>query len=72
MAKRSGYPDTYGYPTKALPDIMGPLNIQEEGDILVPPNDMAEVAPELCMGGRLRDPLDLVYCIETDGTKGKR
>jgi len=70
--KRSSYPDSYGVPTKALPDILGPLNIADEGDVLVPQNDMAEVAPAMAMGGKLRDPLDLVYCIETDGTKGKK
>jgi hypothetical protein len=71
MAKKSGYPDTYGRPTKALPDILGPLNIDAEGDELVPPNDMAGVAPGMCLGGKLADPLDIVYCIETDGTKKK-
>lgn len=72
MAKKNQYPDIYGRATKALPDILGPLNMDEEGDVLVPRNDMAEVAPELNMGGRLRDPLGLVYEIETDGTKGKK
>jgi hypothetical protein len=43
MAKKSGqYPDLYGSPTKALPDILGPLNIDEEGDKCVPRNDMNE------------------------------
>ena len=54
------YPDTYGKPTKALPDINGPLNINQEGDSLVPDNDMAGVAPGWVMGKESKDPLGVV------------
>jgi len=56
----SKYPDEYGKPTKALPDILGPLNIDQQGDKLVPPNDMAEVAPGWVTGKESRDPLGVV------------
>jgi hypothetical protein len=59
MAK-SGYPDQYGRETKALPDILGPLNIDAQGDKLVPANDMAEIAPSWAMGKESRDPLGVV------------
>lgn len=51
---------TYGKETKALPDIKGPLNIDQQGDKLVPPNDMAGVASGPCMGKESRDPLGVV------------
>jgi hypothetical protein len=54
------YPDEYGRPTKALPDILGPLNIDQQGDKLVPANDMAEVAPGWVTGKESRDPLGVV------------
>jgi hypothetical protein len=54
------YPDTYGKETKALPDILGPLNIDQQGDKLVPPNDMAEIAPSWNMGRESRDPLGVM------------
>lgn len=54
------YPDQYGKTTKALPDICGPLNVDQEGDSLVPPNDMAEVAPGWVTGKESRDPLGVV------------
>lgn len=63
------YPETYGKRTKALPDIESPLNIDAEGDKLVPQNDMAEVAGKLAMGGECPDPLGLLTAIEG---KGKR
>jgi hypothetical protein len=63
------YPEEYGRPTKALPDIKGPLNIDEEGDVCVPKNDMAEVAGRLVMGGECPDPMGFLTAIEG---KGKR
>lgn len=54
------YPDQYGRPTKALPDIMGPLNIEHEGDVLAPNNDMAEIGPSWAMGKDAKDPLGVV------------
>jgi hypothetical protein len=54
------YPETYGKPTKALPDILGPLNIEHQGDKDVPANDMAEVAPSWAQGKESRDPLGVV------------
>jgi hypothetical protein len=71
-SRKSGYPDTYGKPTSALPDILGPMNVDEEGDVLAPRNDMAEIAPDMCMGREVNDPLGLVYCIETNGAKSKK
>lgn len=68
MAK-SGYPDIYGKTTRALPDIMGPLNIDEEGDKLVPPNDMAEVGGRFVTGGSCPDPLGFLTAIEGRGKK---
>jgi hypothetical protein len=74
MARRTAnknYPDDYGVVLgKVLPNILTPLKIDQEGDKLVPPNDMAEVAGALCAGGELKDPLGLVYSISKDGTKG--
>lgn len=53
---RSGYPDTYGHPVKgALPDIIGPLNIEGDGDSLTPENDMAELG--LANGKECPDPM---------------
>lgn len=74
MAKNSGqYPDSYGKNKGgALPDILGPLNVESEGDKLVPQNDMGEVGGAMCDGAGSPDPLDLVYIIEKDGAKGKR
>jgi hypothetical protein len=63
MAPRGTFPDVYGTPTRALPDIKGPLNIDSEGDH-VPPNDMAEIPDGACP-----DPLDLVNIIESQGRK---
>lgn len=57
MAPRGTFPETYGVPTRALPDILGPLNIEAEGD-RVPPNDMAEIP-----SGEPRDPNDFVDVI---------
>jgi hypothetical protein len=54
------YPDTYGKPTKALPDILGPLNIEQQGDKLVPANDMAEIAAPWVTGKESRDPLGVL------------
>lgn len=71
MAKGK-YPDEYGKRTSALPDILGPLNIDSEGDKLVPPNDMAEVAGQMCDGTGSPDPLGIVYIIEKDGSKKGR
>jgi hypothetical protein len=69
MAKKSMYPDTYGKPTSALPDVLGPLNVDNEGDELVPPNDMAEVAPDFCHGHPSPDPLSLISVIQGKGGK---
>jgi len=60
MARSGGYPNTYGKETSALPDIKGPLNIADEGDSLVPQNDMAEVADGMSTGKRVNDPLGLI------------
>lgn len=57
---KSGYPDTYGKETSALPDIMGPLNIDQQGDSLAPANDMAAVAPGWVTGKSSKDPLGVV------------
>lgn len=57
---KSGYPETYGKETSALPDIMGPLNIEHQGDVLVPSNDMAAVAPGWVTGKSSKDPLGVV------------
>ena len=56
----SKFPDNYGKVTKALPDIMGPLNINSEGDKLVPPNDMQEVGGAMADGKDSPDPLGLL------------
>jgi hypothetical protein len=68
---KSLYPDDYGRQVPgALPDVLGPLNVDNEGDKLVPPNDIRELAPPFVEGTSLPDPLDLVYQIEKDGSKG--
>ncbi len=68
---KSMYPDDYGKAVPgALPDILGPLNVDNEGDKLVPPNDIRELAPPFVEGSSLPDPLGLVYSIEKDGSKG--
>jgi hypothetical protein len=59
MAKES-YPNIYGKTTSALPDILGPLNIDKEGDMLAPANDMAGVAPTFAQGKESKDPLGVV------------
>lgn len=47
--------------TSGLPDVMGPLNVPAQpGDVDVPPNDMAGVAPEFSQGRPPKDPLDVV------------
>lgn len=63
MAKNGSgqYPDPYGRRKGgALPDIMGPLNINSEGDKLVPPNDMQEVGGAMADGKDSPDPLGLL------------
>ena len=60
MARRYGYPQTYGVPTRAIPDIAGPLNIDAEGDPGVPTNDMAEIPDGYCP-----DPMGFVDVIES-------
>lgn len=57
---KSGYPSEYGKPTSALPDILGPLNIEHQGDTLAPNNDMAEVAAPWVTGKDGKDPLGVV------------
>ena len=57
---KSGYPQTYGKETSALPDIMGPLNIDQQGDTLAPANDMLNTAPGWVTGKEPRDPLGVV------------
>lgn len=59
MAKREGYPQTYGVETRALPDIKGPLNIDRDGDPGVPANDMAEIP-----SGNCPDPMGYLSVIE--------
>lgn len=67
---RSQYPDDYGKRVPgALPDILSPISVDQEGDKLVPRNDILEIAPDFCRGGQLKDPLGLVYSISKDGTK---
>lgn len=67
MAKNE-YPSTYGRPTKgALPDILGPLNIEGEGDRLTPANDMAEIG--MASGSGVKDPLDLIPARDGSGKK---
>jgi hypothetical protein len=62
MAK-SGYPEVYGHPVKgALPDIIGPLNIEGEGDRCAPPNDMAELG--LADGRSCPDPMGFITPIQ--------
>jgi hypothetical protein len=60
MAAKRQYPDAYGKQTSALPDILGPLNIDQEGDSLVPVNVMNEVADGWCHGKESKDPLGVV------------
>jgi hypothetical protein len=68
--KKSGYPDLYGTPLKGvLPDMATPLNINEQGDVLVPGNDMGEVAGKLSKGQECPDPLGFLKPFG-DGTKG--
>jgi hypothetical protein len=50
--------------TSALPDIMGPLNVNKGGDTLAPPNDMSDVGGKACHGGRPNDPMAFVSPIE--------
>jgi hypothetical protein len=71
MSKKAGqYPDSYGTRKPgALPDILGPLNVESQGDKLVPPNDMAEVGGEMADGVKSPDPLGLIDMFG-DGTKG--
>lgn len=54
------YPETYGKQTKAIPDIKGPLNIDQQGDSLVPSNDMSGVAGKFGSGGSAPDPLGVI------------
>lgn len=73
MAKKSSsYPDMYGQPLSGvLPDMATPLNIDQEGDELVPPNDMRAVAGPLGNSGAGEvspDPLNLIKLFG-DGTK---
>lgn len=73
MAKgsKSQYPDDYGVVLpNTLPNILTPLSTDNEGDELVPPNDMKGVAPQFTKGGSLHDPLGLISPISKDGTKG--
>lgn len=63
-SNKNQYPDTYGQPTSALPDVLGPLNIDEQGDSFVPKNDMAEVADGFARGQKPNDPLGLLRGID--------
>ena len=54
------YPEEYGKETSALPDIKGPLNIDQQGDTLVPPNDMAGTGAGWATGKSSKDPLGVV------------
>lgn len=53
------YPQIYGHPTSALPDLLTPLNIEHVGDS-VPDNDMVDVADGLSTGKEFNDPLALL------------
>lgn len=70
MAKKSQYPDTYGVPiTGAQVDMSGPLYIDQQGDVLVPPNDMKSVGGKMGDKGYVApDPLDVITMFG-DGTK---
>jgi hypothetical protein len=63
----SRYPETYGSPTDAIPDIKGPLNIDAVGsgyaDLMAPANDMQEIPDGPCP-----DPMDFVDIIEPTGS----
>lgn len=70
MAKNGAgsFPDPYGKrKAGALPDILGPLNVEAEGDKLVPANDMGEVGGEMCDGRGSPDPMGLM--INEGGSK---
>lgn len=71
MAKARQYPDSYGVPIKGSQELMlTPLAIDEEGDKLVPRNDMKAVAGKMGDTGYISpDPLDLLKPFG-DGTKG--
>lgn len=73
MAKGKGrqYPDVYGTPIKgAHVDMLTPLTVEQEGDSLVPKNDMKAVAGRMGDAGYVSpDPLDLIKPFG-DGTKG--
>jgi hypothetical protein len=71
MKNKGTYPDMYGTPIKGcLPDMATPLNIDAEGDALVPPNDMKEVAGPVGDTNYVSpDPLNLIKLFG-DGTKG--
>lgn len=72
MAQNSRYPITYGTPTSAIPDLLGPLNVDAFGggfsDPFVPANDMQEIPDGPCP-----DPMDFVDIIEPTGSpRGRR
>ena len=63
------YPIMEGKKGKALSEFASPLNIEaDKGDSLVPPNDMAGVAPGLQKGG-VPDPMGFLTPIEKGGKK---
>ena len=68
---RQSYPVTYGSPTSAIPEILGPLNVDAVGSGLedpgVPPNDMIEIP-----AGPPRDPMDFVDVIENTSFPRRR
>ena len=53
-----------GKTTSALPDILGPLNVDKGGDVLAPPNDMAEVGGKTVHGTKSNDPCGYLSQIE--------
>ena len=70
-SQKSMYPDDYGRQLPGvLPDVLSPISVDNEGDKLVPPNDLGALAKPFVKGTEIPDPLDLVYQIEKDGTKG--
>jgi hypothetical protein len=72
MAKARQYPDTYGVPVKgAQEDMLTPLTIDEEGDKLVPRNDMKEVAGRVGDKDYISpDPMGYLAPFGKDGKKG--
>jgi hypothetical protein len=55
---KGGYPNEQGKQGRGLPDLKTPLTINaDKGDVLVPENDMANVAGKFGSGGEPVDPM---------------